>query len=82
MERCLHHLADACEYGYDQALYLCLVDENARIHCCLVTGNYRVAPLKYITILRMETVAATFPLKISLLAKKGFFLIEIHSTQG
>ena len=69
----MHHLADAREYGYGQALYWCLVDENARIHCCLVIGNYRVAPLKYIPILRMETVAATLSLKISALAKKEFF---------
>ena len=46
IEFCLHHDADVSEYGYGQASYLHFVDENGRIHCCLVNGNSRVAPSK------------------------------------
>ena len=66
----LYHLADACEYAYGQASYLRIVDETGRIHCCLVIGKSRVAPLKYITMPRMELVAATLSVKISALLKR------------
>ena len=66
----LHHFADACEYAYGQASYLRIVDETGRIHCCLVIGKSRVAPLKYITMPRMELVAATLSVKISALLKR------------
>ena len=66
----LHHVADACEYAYGQASYLCIVDETGRIHCCSVIGKSRVAPLKYITMPRMELVAATHSLKTSALLKR------------
>ena len=66
----MHHFADACEYAYGQASYLCIVDETGRIHCCLVIGKSRVAPLKYITMPRMELVAATLSVKISALLKR------------
>ena len=66
----LHHFADACEYAYGQASSLRIVDEFGRIHCCLVIGKSRVAPLKYITMPRMELVAATLSVKISALLKR------------
>ena len=54
-----HHFYNACNNGYGQASYIHLVDEGGRIHCSLVMGKTRVAPLKYISIPRMEFVAAT-----------------------
>ena len=66
----LHHFADACAYTYGQASYFHIVDETGRIHCCLVIGKSRVAPLKYITMPRMELVAATLSVKISALLKR------------
>ena len=65
-----YHFADACKYAYGQASYLRIVDETGRIHCCLVIGKSRVAPLKYITMPRMELVAATLSVKISALLKR------------
>ena len=41
----LHHFSDACENGYVQASYIRLVDDGGRIHCSLVMGKARVAPL-------------------------------------
>ena len=66
----VHHFADACEYVYGQASYLRIEDETRRIHCCLVIGKSRVAPLKNITMPRMELVAATLSVKISALLKR------------
>ena len=41
----IHHFSDACESGYGQASYLRLVDKKVKIHCSLVMGKSRVAPL-------------------------------------
>ena len=70
-----HHLADACEYAYEQASYLCIADETGRtetgrIHCCLVIGKSRVTSLKYIRMPTMELVPATLSVKISTLLKR------------
>ena len=54
----LHHFSDASEEGYGAASYLRLVDDKGRIHCGLLMGKSRVAPLKTITVPRMVLSAA------------------------
>ena len=68
----LHYFSDACEKGYGQVTYLCAVDESGKVNCSLVMGKARIAPLKYITIPRMELVAATLSVKISVMLRKEF----------
>ena len=70
VESTLHHFSDASEYGYGQVSYLRLVGNTGRIHCSLVIGKAHVAPLKCMTMPRMELVAATLSVKISVLLKK------------
>ena len=50
----LHHFSDASGGGYGAASYLCLVHNVGRVHRTLVFTKSRVAPLKTITIPRME----------------------------
>ena len=52
-------MSDASPTGYGQCSYLRLVDANGRIHCSLVLGKARVAPLRSVTIPRLELAAAT-----------------------
>ena len=59
----LHHFSNACENGYGQASYIRLACEKGRILCSPVMGKARVAPLKYISVPRMELVAATLLVK-------------------
>ena len=66
----LHHFSDACENGYGQASHIRLVNEKRRIHCNLLMRKPRLAPLKYISIPRMEFVAATLSVKQSALLRK------------
>ena len=66
----LHHFSDAWKNGYGQASYIRLVSEKGRIHCSLVMGKACVAPLKYISIPRMELVAATLSVTQFALLKK------------
>ena len=42
----LHHFADASTEGYGTASYLHLTDSNDNIHCTLIMGESRVAPLR------------------------------------
>ncbi|KAI4882679.1 hypothetical protein NFI96_029603, partial [Prochilodus magdalenae] len=55
----LHHFADASETGYGTVSYLLQKNKDNRIHCTLVMAKARVAPLKPITVPRMELAAAT-----------------------
>ena len=70
VECSLRHFVDAFKYGYGQVSYLSLVHNNGRIHCSLMICKVPFAPLTVMTILRMELVAATFSVKISILLKK------------
>ena len=46
--------------------------KGGKVHCSLVMGKARVAPLKYITIPRMEVVAATLSVKNYVMLRKEF----------
>ena len=63
----LHCFSDYCKKGYGQVTYLHGKDESGKVHCSLVTGKTRVAPLKYITIPTVELAAATLLVKISVM---------------
>ena len=54
---------DASSSGYGQASYLHFVSGAGRINCCLPIGKAHIVPIKYITIPRMELVAATLSVK-------------------
>ena len=61
----LHHFSDVSVKGYGQCSYLRLVNENQRVHCSFVMGKSRVAPLKPVTIPRLELTAAVCSVRIS-----------------
>ena len=63
-------MSDASQVGYGQCSYLRLVDENGRIHCSLVMGRARVAPLKTVTIPRLELTAATVSVRVASMLKE------------
>ncbi|XP_073237544.1 uncharacterized protein [Porites lutea] len=63
-------MSDASQVGYGQCSYLRLVDENGRIHCSLVMGKARVAPLKTVTILGLELTAATVSVRVASMLKE------------
>ena len=79
-ETSIHYFSDASDSGYGQASYLSLVSETGRINCCLLIGKARVAPIKYITIPRMELVAAVLSVTISVLLQKELQPLNVKET--
>ena len=55
----IHHFSDASEGGYGQSSYLRLEDDQGKVHCVLLIAKSRVSPLKYISLPRLELIAAT-----------------------
>ena len=66
----LHHFSDTSESKYEQASNLRMQNENGDIHCCLIFGKSRVAPVKYVSIPRLELTAATISVKTSMMLKE------------
>ena len=70
----IHTFADASELGYGACSYVRSFDKNNTVHCSLMLGKTRVAPLKKrITIPRLELQAALLAAKqcISLKTELG-----------
>ncbi|XP_070547394.1 uncharacterized protein [Ptychodera flava] len=66
----LHHFADASENGYGAVSYLRLIDKSGNIHSTLMMAKARVAPLKQISIPRLELTAATIAVRLNKLLRK------------
>ena len=58
-ERQLHIFNDASEKAYATIAYLRSEEENGNIHTALITAKTKVAPLKVITLPRLELMAAS-----------------------
>jgi hypothetical protein len=65
----LHTFADASDVGYGVVSYLRLVCSTGIIHCAFVMSKARVAPLKKLTIPRLELQAAITAVRISSMIK-------------
>ncbi|XP_072022724.1 uncharacterized protein [Amphiura filiformis] len=66
----LHHFSDASESGYGVASYLRLTNHDEEVVCNLVMSKARVAPIKQISIPRMELTAATVAVKVDNMLKR------------
>ena len=66
----LENFSDASESEYKQVSYLRMENENGDMHCCLIFGKSRVAPVKYVSIQKLELTAATLSVKISMMLKE------------
>ena len=61
----LHLFSDASRKGYSVTAYLRLKDITGKIHCSFVIGKARLAPIKEISIPRLELTAAVISAKLS-----------------
>ncbi|KAL8559090.1 hypothetical protein ACOMHN_008278 [Nucella lapillus] len=61
----LHHFSDASTTGYGQCSYLRTIDEDNVVHSTLIVAKARVAPMKYVTVPRLELTAAVLAVKMA-----------------
>ena len=66
----IHHSSDASETGYGTVSYLRTVHENGQINAAFLFARSRLAPLKRVTIPRLEVTAATLAVKIDAMLKE------------
>ena len=75
----LHHFSDASTLAYGSCSYLRCVNKIGEIHVNLLMSKSRVAPLKPITIPRLELLAAVLSVKSDDLLRQELDLKIIHS---
>lgn len=68
--RQVHIFSDASSVGYGSVAYLRLCDKEDRIHCSFLMGKARLAPIKAVTIPRLELTAATVSVRLGEILKK------------
>ncbi|XP_028394892.1 uncharacterized protein LOC114519037 [Dendronephthya gigantea] len=70
----LHHFADASQHGYGAVSYLRIEDEGNQVKCSFVMGKSRLAPIKPLTIPRMELSAAVVATKLDGMCRRELSL--------
>ncbi|KAK3710896.1 hypothetical protein QZH41_016322 [Actinostola sp. cb2023] len=76
----LHHFSDASSHGYGAVSYLRQIDASGKVHCSLVTAKSRLAPLKAMTIPRMELSAAVLATRLDRMIQQEFTITIDSST--
>ena len=66
----LDHFSDASEDGFGAVSYVRTVNHESKIHCSFGIGKSRLAPLKPMTIPRLELSAATVAVKLDRMLKR------------
>ena len=66
----IHHFSHASEEGYGQVSFIRMVSCVGAIHCNFITGKARVTPKKFVSIPRLELVAATLSVKMAKFLRK------------
>ena len=60
----LHVFSDASEVAYGAVAYLQFMYKNGGVHCCLVMSKARLAPIKSVTLPRLELNAAVVGIRL------------------
>ena len=68
--RQIHNFSDASQVGYGAVTYLRLTDNQENTSCSFVIGKARLAPLKSITVPRMELSAAVLATRLDKITRE------------
>ena len=79
-QRELHHFSDASCQGYGAVSYLRQIDVKGKVHCSLIMAKSRLAPLKAMTIPRMELSAAVLATRLDKMIRRELDLPVDSST--
>ena len=76
----LHHFCDASSTGYGACSYLRVTNPDGRIHVSLVASKACLAPIRTVTIPRLELAAAVVAVRLDALLRSAFEIECIVST--
>ena len=76
----LHHFSDASANAYGDWSYLHVVNDHGRIQCSLVIAKSRLAPVKTMSIPRLELTAAVLSVRLDILLRKELQITACTST--
>ena len=74
VKRELHHFSDASEAGIGVVSYMRMTNDRGQVHCTFVFGKAKVAPLKTITVPRLELMGAVTAVHVDNKVKKALDL--------
>ena len=77
VETSLHLFLDVSGKRYGQCTYICLVNDEGKIHYSLLVGKSRVTPKKFLSVPRLELTAAVLSVKMVCLIRKELDLRNI-----
>ena len=72
----IHIFSDASLHCYGSCCYLRLINNQGQIHCAYIIGKARVAPIKAISIPKLELTAAVLSVKLWQLVKKELVFLN------
>ena len=75
----LHHFSDASERAYGSCSYLRCVNKQGEVHVSLVASKGKVAPIKTLSIPRLELQAAVLSVRMDLMLKRE---LELELSQS
>ena len=76
----IHHFADASSAAYGACSYIRLTNKEGKVHCNLLIGKCRLAPLKTLSIPKLELTAAVLAVRLDILLRKELKLDNCIST--
>ncbi|XP_076030404.1 uncharacterized protein LOC143018703 [Oratosquilla oratoria] len=66
----LHHFCDASEVAFGACTYIRTIDQDGKVHVALLASKARVAPIKGVTIPRLEISAAVEAAKLDVVRRE------------
>ena len=78
----LIHFSDASQSAYGACSYLRIVNKAGQIHVALVMSKARVAPLKQVTIPRLELCAAVEAIRLEVFLKAAYDCLKRPNLQN
>ena len=66
----IYLFSDASSVGYGSVAYLRLRDDSDRVYCTFLMGKARLAPIKFVTLPRLELTAATASIRVGELLRR------------
>ena len=76
----VHNFCDGSQVGYGCCSYIRVINETGQIHVALITAKSRLAPLKRITVPRLELASAVLAVKMNNVIRRELDVPVVEST--